>query len=600
MKRSWGSPSFIFGMTLGALTVCAISIVFVLISKPDTALPDKQNSVFDHFGVSNLGTEYFSQSEIDDLSQSGAMIERRFLSMAPYERTLAFGELLHNLNERDLQKLLSESQEVRNRVLRNKLQDVIIRRFAVFNLRRALKQITKLPEPKHFSLVKAIFQEVSSLDLNHAISEAKLLDDALKRAAVEGILTSRMDLATNDRRTISRELDNEDVFHDLMALELVEKRIDHPADMWNQLVREYGNNFESLSDEQQEALLHVTRAWVSQGGLRAIDAINSMFPQRDHRVWLIQQLLTTLVSDDVVIAGDIVENLRVEDRVELIEVVQTWAQQDGLEAFVAAHWMDSNSNHPWRMQRAAIEAWARANPHSLIANVAQLPEHLREYSQNTALLEMRWTSPESVAALLKDVSDADTREWLRSNLQSSWVQTDPSSALRWALDNKDTYFTLYALGAVAGENLQEALDFALKLPIAANGIGPEAAVASAAKTHDEKLRLMEHMRTDETRMNVYQGIVGNLMHFENYERILSLPESESDEFRLNYFKSVAWRIAMNSPRFLVEKFDSLPSNEYKQHTSEILLRNNSQSPEPFLSDEEIQKLEQFAEENAEL
>ena len=313
------------------------------------------------------GDGYVNESEIESLLDSGGSLERRFLSMAPLERMLAIADHSDNFNEKGLQKLVDLAEDFDSRILRDELQDVAIRKLTSFNPRRALKHIASLPEERHSSLVKAVFQELS-VGRFRSVQFLKLdrLDDELKHAAVKGILTARKDLAAEDRLKLARELDSEHLFHELVALELIEKRIDDPAGKWGEFVQEYGTDLESLSNSQRAALLHVAKSWVIREGLRAVEAINSSFLHRESRTWLTQQLLTTLVSQEPVLARTIVEDLRKENRVMLLEVVQLWADEDGLGAFNAAQWMDDlGTEDTTRIQRAAIEGWARSNPHTV-------------------------------------------------------------------------------------------------------------------------------------------------------------------------------------------------------------------------------------------
>ena len=579
--------------------VCTVTTVVLLVRSEDDSESDRQESTDVQFDDTTLRAGQLSESELGSLFQSGSNLERRFWSMGPLERKIAIADFVDNFNENGLRKIFDLAEDFDSSVLRDELQDVAIRKSVSFHPLRTLTRITTLPDGRHFSLVKAVFQEWSWVDLEGAVAEADRLGDKLKRAAVEGILTARTDLVAEDRLSLAKELDNEQSFYELAAFALIGKRIDDPAGTWDQLTQEYGVNPKSLSESQRIALLHVAKSWVLNEGMSAVEAINSSLPLRENRAWLTQQLLATLISEEPALARDIVEDMREEDRATLLEVVQIWASEDGLAAFNAAQWMDMGADDTRRMQRAAIEGWANSNPHTLMANLKQLPEYLQEFSRNTALLEMRWTSPESVPAFVEDIGNKRDREWLLSNLVNSWIHYDPSAAFRWALEYEKTSgrrgYSSSALGAMARNDLEAALSIALEQPLGENGIGAEASVLGSLGTN-AALEMLSYARNPATRLSVLTTHGQKLRYLKNYDGIFGLVEDEPIELQFEYFKTLSLEIASFNPKFLVDKFDSLPNDQFKRYCSEILLSRNSVKDSPFLSDEQVEKFESFVKE----
>ena len=580
--------------------VCTVTLVVLLVRGEDGSRSDRQESTDEQFDDITHRAGQLSESELGSLVKSGSNLERRFLSMGPLERKLAIADFVDNFNENGLRKVLDLTEDFDSSVLRDELQDVAIRKSVSFHPLRTLTRITTLPDGRHFSLVKAVFQEWSWVDLEGAVAEADRLGDKLKRAAVEGILTARSDLEAEDRLSLAKELDNEQSFYELAAFALIEKRLDDPAGTWDQLMQEYGVNPKSLSESQRIALLHVAKSWVLNEGLSAVEAINSSLPLRENRAWLTQQLLVTLISEEPALARDIVEDMREADRATLLEVMQVWASEDGLAAFNAAQWMDMESDDTRRMQRAAIEGWANSNPRTLMANLKQLPEYLQEFSRNTALLEMRWTSPESVPAFVEDIGNKRDREWLLSNLVNSWIHYDPSAAFRWALEYEKTSgrrgYSMSALGAMARNDLEAALSLALEQPLDENGIGAEASVLGSLGTN-AALEKLSYARNTATRLSVLKGLGRDMRRLNNYDGIFGLVEDEPIEVQFEYFKSLALEIADWNPKFLIDKFDSLPNDQFKRYGSELLLSSNSIKDPPFLSDEQVEKFESFVKED---
>ena len=599
MSQNRLTSQFYFGAAIGMVLVCTVTLVVLLVRDEDGSPSDRQESTEVKFDDITLRAGHLSESELGSLFKSGSNLERRFWSMGPLERKLAIADFVDNFNEKGLRKILDLAEDFDSSVLRDELQDVAIRKSVSFHPLRTLTRITTLPDGRHFSLVKAVFQEWSWVDLEGAVAEADRLGDELKRAAVAGILTARTDLVAKDRLSLAKELDNEQSFYELAAFALIGKRIDDPAGTWDQLTQEYGVNPKSLSESQRIALLHIAKSWVLNEGMSAVEAINSSLPLRENRAWLTQQLLATLISEEPALARDIVEDLREEDRATFLEVVQIWASEDGLAAFNAAQWMDMGADDTRRMQRAAIEGWANSNPHTLMANLKQLPEYLQEFSRNTALLEMRWTSPESVPAFVEDIGNKRDREWLTSNLVNSWIHYDPSAAFRWALEYEKTSgrrgYSSSALGAMARNDLEAALSIALEQPLGENGIGAEASVLGSLGTN-AALEMLSYARNPATRLSVLTTHGQKLRYLKNYDGIFGLVEDEPIELQFEYFKTLSREIASFNPKFLVDKFDSLPNDQFKRYCSEILLSRNSVKDSPFLSDEQVEKFESFVKE----
>ena len=599
MRQNRLTSQFYFGVAIGMVLVCTVAIVVLLVRNEDGSRSDRQESTDAQLDDITLRAGHLSESELGSLFTSGSNLERRFWSMGPLKRKLAIADFVDNFNENGLRKVLDLAEDFDSSVLRDELQDVAIRKSVSFHPLRTLTRITTLPDGRHFSLVKAVFQEWSWVDLEGAVAEADRQGDKLKRAAVEGILTARTDLEAEDRLRLAKELDNEQSFYELAAFALIEKRLDDPAGTWDQLPQEYGVNPKTLSESQRIALLHVAKSWVLKEGLSAVEAINSSLPLRENRAWLTQQLLATLISEEPALARDIVEDLREEDRATLLEVVQIWASEDGLAAFNAAQWMDMGADDTRRMQRAAIEGWANSNPHTLMTNLKQLPEYLQEFSRNTALLEMRWTSPESVPAFVEDIGNKRDREWLLSNLVNSWIHYDPSAAFRWALEYEKTSgrrgYSMSALGAMARNDLEAALSLALEQPLDENGIGAEASVLGSLGTN-AALEKLSYARNTATRLSVLKGLGRDMRRLNNYDGIFGLVEDEPIEVQFEYFKSLALEIADWNPKFLIDKFDSLPNDQFKRYGSELLLSSNSIKDPPFLSDEQVEKFESFVKE----
>ena len=603
MSQNRLNSKFYFGVAIGMVLVCTVTIVVLLVRSEDDSQSDRQESTDVQFDDTTLRAGQLSESELGSLFKSGSNLEHRFLSMGPLVRKLAIADLVDNFNENGLRKIFDLAEDFDSSVLRDELQNVAIRKSVSFHPLRTLTRITTLPDSRHFSLVKAVFQEWSWVDLEGAVAEADRLGEKLKRAAVEGILTARTDLEAEDRLSLARELDNEQSFYELAAFALIGKRIDDPAGMWDQLTQEYGVNPKTLSASQRIALLHVAKSWVLNEGLSAVEAIHSSLPLRENRAWITQQLLATLLSEEPALARDIVEDLREEDRATLLEVVQIWASEDGLAAFNAAQWMDMGADDTRRMQRAAIEGWANSNPHTLMANLKQLPEYLQEFSRNTALLEMRWTSPESVPAFVEDIgniSNKRDREWLLRNLMDSWIHYDPSAAYRWALEYEKIpgrhRYSGAALAAMARNDLEAALSIALEQPLGENGIGAEASVLRSLSTN-AALEKLSYARNTATRLRVLKSLGQKMRYFNNYDGIFSLVEDEPIELQFEYFKTLSLEIADWNPKFLIDKFDSLPNDDFKRYSSELLLSLNSVKDPPFLSDEQVEKFESFVKED---
>ncbi len=543
------------------------------------------------------------QNEALDVHSLDVRIELEAITeiLSPFERQGALNDLLERASDSTLASLLVQSQDTTPSHVRRELQESLVRRLSADDPAKALGLVVDLPKNHQKLLVEAVFEEWSFHELDEALDHAEQLADPTYRWALQGILSARDDLEEGDRLAIARRFSEEQLLVDLNANALVDQEIENPKSAWNQLMRDYGNNMNQLSEAQREALVHVAGMWIREGGLEAHRNVMRTLSNKEDRAAIVSALLQRFYDEDPARSLAYTEHVANTDREVLNWAVGNWAETDGWTAFQAAQLFDSESTaQSDRMQRSAIIAWAENDAHTLIAALPKLPASLFEWSRETALLKMRYTYPESVPEFLDGIEDEREVRMIVDNLVMDWARIDPLAAYEWTMSG-DKSLKAQSGGSRVGtifyeavrRNPHSALPMALALPLDENGIGPEAVVIGSMTTEDVDLAIdmMESARNSATRTDALSSIATNLVRRGNSDRAIQLISKESEEDQFTHYESVAWIWALTHSEDLLSKLDSVPFDEVKRKCARYLLIENS--IEPFMTKEDMEKIKEY-------
>jgi hypothetical protein len=593
---------FFVGVGIGLLaTAGALGVHYILSSKSN--LDNPQNAVSikgsDHNSIS---VDQNSQHSISLLADDNVTSIRFHEVTSRFRRLLVLDDLLSQLEPSELRELHLTIENTERGSLRMEIQSAIFHHLALVNPASALSHIdSSLSIDDQNELMGVVFQEWSISNLNEAVGRAKLLNEKQRQVAFQGIQESRVDLTENDLHVIAQELDIEQAFSDQIALSLLDQTVEDPSGRWNSLVLQFGSDFQRWNDAQRQVLANVAKSWIEQEKINAYQAIVSDLTLRESRVWLVGEVLQQLSLTHLDLVHAIGEHMLQSDYLGLVQVIETWAHEDGNAALkLAAHIDDESGN--MRMQRAAIKAWAESEPASVLDVTVELPPVLRTWSLQTALLEMGKINPKAVPKLIDKVTNLRSKEIVVKNLALNWSKLDPFDALQWVITDPVVAQLPGSpergvLNAAVNASPHRALRAALDLPTNEFGVGPEAIVigAMADRDIDRALDMLDEARNTETSLSAHVGIAQTLIGHGKSEKAFAMIEPKSKDFQDSFFRYLAPSWARIAPKDLQKKLDRMPTEETKEFCILELLKHNAASP--FLTVEEVQELKALVPEN---
>lgn len=571
-----------------------------------------------HLGLLFWSLFTFSQlsaTEVSDLTQNSDVdVELKRITLfilSEFERSAALYDLLADASAEKLEELFNQSSNTMPSIRQAGLQESIVRRLSLISPQKALNLIDEIPEDQQQLLLQAVFEEWSIFGLDEAIDRGRNLDHPKSNQALKGILAARNDLSKEIQYAIARQFGDEGVLIELEAKRLIEGTVEDPKKVWNQLAADYGNSLAELSEPQRNALAHVAGEWFNKDGFKAHQEVMEGIASKEDRAWLVQVLLQRYFEEDATTSVEYARHVRTTDREVLLQAIGIWAAEDGWSAFQAAELVDREiKDDSLRLQRAAIIAWAEVDGHTLLASLPSLPSSLRGWGRETALLSMRYTSPESVPDFLEDIKDDRTRRMIVDNLVRDWARYDPLAALEWTTSGDKNLPAAEITQGYTGTIFYEALrkdplsawEMALASPTDEDGVGPEAVVIGSTARWDieRAIELLSSARNSATRRTALSSIATHLIEDGKSDRALQMISDEPEQDQQKHFEAIVWNWAVKQPQDLLEKFDSVPYEEVKREGARLILVENYIDG-PFMTKKDMEKIKEYvAEKDLEL
>lgn len=586
---------------------CAIGVLCLVIAflafdalrdrppKPLATVPSEELTATATIRTLDLDSTSKFQDFPGDSSEVGALV--RILSK--FERTMALDRLLEDATSSRLLDLLIQTETVQPQHLRDEFRQGIIRKFAIIDPVEALKSIDETDQVSQTILVSAIFEEWSASSPDQAIKYVGDIEKPRRGYALQGLLKSGVELPESVRRELAHDFDIRQFALDQKAAALLTKSLDNPAKEWHSLLADFASDSDSLSDIQRNAAVHVASEWLGQDGIAVMPSLMESFPLRDDKVWLTKGIIQRLAATDSDSLRSFAAEMERTHHWVLMKAIEDWAASDGENALHAARVMDrEDAVNPAKMQRATIDSWASNRPHSLVAALPRIPVELRLWSQQTALMAMGYSTPESVPALLRNVQDDLVREMVVINVVREWAKIDPYAAFEWASTDptlKDVPGDPPGIvfGVVARQNPYAAIPIAKTFPVDSDGIGPEAGVINAMARLDVEaaIGMLDSARNKATRRSAYVGIGRALVRQGESGRAIQLVENEPEAVQSSYFNDFAYIWLEYHPLDMLAKIEDLPTIDAKKVCSSLLQRRHER--EPFLDAKDLEKIAKY-------
>lgn len=527
---------------------------------------------------------------LDDLEQFNS----------PFKRSLELLFLLTDADERQVLRLLEESNEAKPQ-RRLQLQKPILQRLTQLNPRKAYEQIELLEQDNTSHLIDWIFMEWSSFNLEEAVSFAESLGDNEKFAALRSVLAERSDLSEEERLSIARQLGNEQHAINLNMQERLSKPIDNPEETWNELVSVVQDN-----PGQSWMLATVARAWVEKNGLSILDQVSDSMTNSQTRQFVLGAVLLNAAKDTPKIAFEYALKLDSNSDsnpegfgfVSLVSTVTNiWVKSDPRSALDAASGVEQLGLRR-KLEESVVTAWANQNPQDVLSVLETLPEHVHNSATRTAISAWVNEDPHEAANFVANM-EGGTRASAASSLVVVWTrQTDYKDSIEWVLNEPGIsdlkgFLLPEVLGHLAYVDPQFAMEKALEQPIADGGLGLEATVIFRLSFNDidEAIRFLPQVRPGSTKIAAY-GYVGK-MYIEHgaTEDALNLAQELPSSNRSEYFQALLTTWSRSDPESLLNSIDSLPTSEVKSKAARVLTVSNKRHK--GLSEKQVQSVEKY-------
>ena len=413
--------TFVFGLTLGALSVIAIHSFSPLIEHPtqDIAQSEFRQS-------STNGTDHASATDNIETGQFEDIFKHRNI----FEQNFALYSALFSSNEQELRVWWLQSQKIEQRSQREVAQDSILRHLTAKNPREALRCIEDVSMFQADGLLKSVFSEWSISQLDEAIEVATTLSVPRRRIALEAILDTRDDLSEGERRAIAKQLEGEEIYLKLVSDRVASKNIAEPTESWDILVNDEVDDYVQI-----ESLKVVAEAWREQVGFEVLSTIYAQIEDYRSRLLLVEAIALV----DPASALDYTNGLVDEDEKTTISYViaRAWVKTDAHAA------LDAVSNFTPASLASDLEGdiagtWASSNPNELIENISKISEDSRLLPLEIAFSKIARKDPLEALTKVSSVENyVGNTSTILESIVRVWSRQQPETAVDWVLKNFD-------------------------------------------------------------------------------------------------------------------------------------------------------------------
>lgn len=361
---------------------------------------------------------------------------------------------------------------------------------------------------------------------------------------------------------------------------------------WNSLVSD------TLDDASQlDFLTQIAKDWLARDGFEVLSRITDSL-EKSASDGTLDTVVAAVIGQEYQKAFEYSLSLTADEQSILSSaIVQVWARSNPEQALVAMSEVEDISLRV-ALEQVVLESWAAKDPHTLLERINLLPEKLRLFAIDSAILEIARTEPmdainqlDTVHSYLTDTATIDAK------IIEIWSDLDPEAALTWVMSKqgpKHAYRGEHLVGVVLRHLVQKdphrALQIALNQPIENEGRPLEAYVLNLiANDVDVEVAIsMLPQIGEEHRVAAYQGIGLSLVRNADSDKVLELAHDLSETEQMDYFRPVISTWAVFQAQNLFESIEQLPSGGAKSLAAmELIVHHRSRS---HLTDEQIDSL----------
>ena len=581
-----------FGLLAGVFFVLLEPVFFG--EREETSLLLSEQERETHKIALDIGT---TDSEL----LSSTDLEQLMSGKSSYVRTTTLHRALAQASVEQLTDFFNQSITVKDASLRGEIQDTAVRQLAVIDPKQAISLIRATSPERRRVLLTIIFEEWSIADIDQAVEYGLQLDEDDQLAVCDGVFNARFDLSEVELHKIATQLGLKHRMLELFAGRQLKEPVENASAKWHRLLMDYDDAGDALSPVQIELLVHVATSWVNHAGVEAVQSIKD---SGDHTIktLVLERVFDVMSVEDPRRAFALVDGLRHVDRGLMTQVIKDWANVDGLAAFNAgASVTDVFLREP--VQDAALETWGDADPHSLLAALEKIPDKFQSSAFSCAMRGLARIDPDAALTQLNGISEGPTRARIAEMVVAAWSEQDPRAALQWVQydplteeqELKSKLQTI-VLKELTQTDSRLAMDLALSLPLAENGIGPEHTVVSErAKVNvDEAMAMLPRVRNQSTREATYASLGRAFIRAGRSNQAIELAKNSSEGVRRGYLRSLTDYWVDREPLDLFNHLDDIPIESVKRHAAVVIAINHKRRV--ALTKEQIESLKQYVDE----
>ncbi len=536
-----------------------------------------------------FGTENNSGADLNDPAVDINTVQR-FKTVYSYVESLPDQNLIETLN-----RTINENWIQSSRV-RSALQTALLERQVLVAPSSALEFALAQKNPIRSKMVKTVFSEWASTDLETSLVEIANLAEPLRFVALKEVIEAREELPLSKIRDIGLELNLESFVVSHYIESLTTEYIDDPKSRWYELIAFP----EAETDLGYELASRIAQRWYQIEGIDVLQEIlNSEageYFQRDS----INLILESITREDPTRAFQYAQDIPQEGAFQMFpptfRVVFVWAEMDPHAALEAVKVVEPSGMRE-RLQNTAVNSWASTNPRELLANLETVPKSTQMSAVSQSFSSLAQSSPHEASDLVLRLEDPEMRSRAAESLVYRWAQDNVNATLDWVLEYPKTEpnrgrLLESVLSMMVDSDPKRAIQIAAQQPIPEGwNIGLEAQLLSALafRDVDTAIELLPEARDGETTTAVTRSIGVSLVANGEPDRALSLVQQLPDDARDSFYRSISYEWAKFDPAAVLAALKDFPTAEIRSNVASELSRMHVQN----FSDSQLETLNQY-------
>ncbi|MXW07530.1 MAG: hypothetical protein F4Z87_05315, partial [Gammaproteobacteria bacterium] len=384
--------------------------------------------------------ELSEESSLVTKNSSGAQLNDPDLDFNTLQRLTVVYSYVQGVLEEDLIKTLHRSINdnwIQSSKVRDSLQTALLERYVLNAPSEALEFALAQENPIRFKMVKTVFSEWASTDLEKSIGEMVNLAEPLRVVALKAVIETREELPLSRIREIGLKLNLESLAVSHYIESLTTEYIENPKSSWYELIAFP----EAETEIGYELASRIAHQWFQNDGIDVLWEILNSEAGDDFLSNSINLILESIARDDPARAFQYAQDIPQEGVFQMFpptfRVVFVWAETDPQAALAAVQVLEPSGMRE-RLQNTVVNSWAVSNPRELLENLENLPKATQRSAVSQSFSNLAQSSPNEASDLVLQLEDSEMRSRAAESLVYRWAQDNVSATLDWVLEYPKT------------------------------------------------------------------------------------------------------------------------------------------------------------------